>query len=194
MDDQGFLWDNVQQVAENVKVEEAEIELRAQIDRAIKFGIPLSHLDTHMGAVLSRPDLARLYMKLGMEYDLPILFIRPSPQNGVAKRYPDAVKMIPTLDERRFPLLDALYQFYDNKPYAERKQIYLDTLKNLPAGVSQIIIHCGYDDSELRSITSSVPIRDSDRQIFMEDDVRAEIQRLGIKVITWKEFRKMQEE
>lgn len=190
-DENGYLWDNVQQVAENVKLEEAEIELRAQIDRAIKFGVPLSHLDTHMGAVLSRPDLAKLYVQLGIDYKLPVLFVRPSANNKIAKQYPDVVKMVPLLESKGLPMLDALYQFYDKKPFEERKQIYLKTLRELPPGVSQIIIHCGYDDSELRNITSSVSIRNGDRKIFMSADLRAEIERLGIEVIGWRQFREM---
>lgn len=191
IDENGYLWDNVQQVAENVKVEEAEIELRSQIDRAIKFGVPLSHLDTHMGAILSRPDLVRLYVKLGVDYDLPVLFVRPSVNNEIAKRYPDAMKLVPALKGKGFPLLDALYQFYDPGTLEERKGIYLKTLRELPLGVSQIIIHCGYDDSELRSITSSVPIRDGDRRIFMDADVRSVIKECGIEVIGWREFREL---
>jgi predicted glycoside hydrolase/deacetylase ChbG (UPF0249 family) len=192
VDENGYLWDNVQQVAENVKVQEAEIELRAQIDRAIKFGVPLSHLDTHMGAVLSRPDLAKMYVKLGIAYDLPVLFIRPSANNEIEKRYPDVAKMVPALEDKGLPLLDALYQFYDRKPYEERKQIYLKTLRELPAGVSQIIIHCGYNDSELQNITSSVTIRNGDRQIFMDDEVKSVVKKLGIEVIGWRQFRELQ--
>lgn len=191
VDPDGFLWDNVRQVAENVKVEEAEIELRAQIERARKFGVPLSHLDTHMGAVLSRPDLGKLYIKLGLEYDLPILFLRPSPKNEVAKRYPDASLLVPMLQEKGLPLLDDLYQFYDHGPYEQRKQKYIQTLIDLSPGVSQIIIHCGFDDSELRHITSSYPIRDTDRAIFLDPDVRAVLQEQKIEVITWKDFREM---
>lgn len=51
VDEQGYLWDNVALVAQAVKADEAELELRAQIERARQFGVPLSHLDTHMGAL-----------------------------------------------------------------------------------------------------------------------------------------------
>jgi len=188
VDEQGYLWDNVQQVAENVKVEEAEIELRAQIDRAIKFGVPLSHLDTHMGAVLSRPDLAKLYVKLGLEYKLPVLFVRPTETNDIAKRYPDAAKMVPLLESQGLPMLDELHQFYDDGPYDKRKDVYLNALRKLPTGVTQIIIHCGYNDSELQHITSSHNIRDTDRAIFMDKTVIDEVKKLGIELTTWKKF------
>lgn len=188
IDEQGYLWDNVQQVAENAKAEEVEVELRAQIDRAIKFGVPLSHLDTHMGAVLSRPDLAKVYVELGLEYKLPVLFVRPTDSNDVAKRYPDAVKMVPLLEAQGLPMLDELHQFYDNGSYEQRKDVYLKALRTLPPGVTQIIVHCGYNDSELQHITSSVHIRDTDRAIFMDKSVIDEVKELGIELTTWKKF------
>jgi len=44
IDPDGYLWRNVRQVAENVKADEVAIELRAQVDRAKQFGVPLTHL------------------------------------------------------------------------------------------------------------------------------------------------------
>ena len=64
VDAEGFLWDNVEQVVAHAKADEVKIELKAQIDKAIAFGVPLSHLDTHMGAVVSRPDLVEVYVSL----------------------------------------------------------------------------------------------------------------------------------
>lgn len=191
VDEDGYLWDNVAQVGENAKVEHVEIELRAQIERAKKFGVPISHLDTHMGAVLARPDIAQVYFKLGVEYNLPVLIIRPTPENGIEARFSDAANIVSLLESKGLPILDTLYQYYDRKPLEDRKAKYLQTLRELPVGVSQIIIHCGYDDLELRNITSSVQTRDGDRRIFMDDDVKAEIEKHQIKVINWREFREL---
>ena len=193
IDEHGYLWDNVAQVAEHAKAEEVEIELRAQIERAKEFGVPISHLDTHMGAVFCRTDVAEVYFKLGVEFDLPVLLIRPTAENGVADRFPDASTMVSVLESKGLPVLDALYQYYDRKPYEERKAKYIQTLRELPAGVSEIIIHCGYADSELRNITSSVQTRDGDRRIFMDEDLRAETENQRIKIITWREFRELGE-
>ncbi len=87
IDSEGYLWDNVEQVAMHAKAEHVRIELKAQIDRAIAFGVPLSHLDTHMGAVMARPDLVEVYVALGLEYNLPVLFMSQMDE-PMRKEYP----------------------------------------------------------------------------------------------------------
>jgi predicted glycoside hydrolase/deacetylase ChbG (UPF0249 family) len=57
IDREGYLWDNVAQVVEHADATEVATELRAQVKRALDFGVPLTHLDTHMGAAVGRPDL-----------------------------------------------------------------------------------------------------------------------------------------
>ncbi len=49
VDPEGYLWGGVPEVAANAKPSEVEAELRAQVKRALEFGVPVSHLDTHMG-------------------------------------------------------------------------------------------------------------------------------------------------
>ena len=192
VDKDGFLWDNVRQVVANVKLAEAATELRAQIQRAKDFGVPVTHLDPHMGAALSRPDLGKLYIELAVENEIPVLFVRPTKENGLAEQYPDLIRILPTLEERELPILSALYQFYDDGPYEKRKQKYLDTIRQLPPGTSEIIIHCGFNDAELQAITGSVMIRDSDRRVFTDPEVRQAIDDAGIELSTWKQFHQRQ--
>ena len=192
IDPDGYLWSNTRQVAEHAKADEVAIELRAQIDRAIQFGVPLTHLDTHMGALATRPDLIEVYVRTGIEYDLPVLFLRTiDPQRAAA--YPalarQAEAMVRLLDEKGLPVLDHLVQFYSGEGHSQRRDQYLEALRTLPPGVSQLIVHCGYDDAELQAITTSAARRDSDRRVFTDPEVIAEVERLGIRVIAWKQFR-----
>lgn len=194
VDPEGYLWDNVSQVAMHAKATEVKIELKAQIDKALAFGVPLSHLDTHMGAVVSRPDLVEVYVDLSLEYDLPILFFnqldaetaRDHP--ALADRLKDCVAK---LNERKLPILDAMLQFYGGSVPEQRKKLYFDEMAKIKPGVTQLIIHCGQDGDELRAITDSSLRRDQDRAIFTDPKTRQFLDEQKIQVISWKQFRAM---
>ncbi len=190
LDNEGYLWDNVAQVAEHAKAEEVEIELRAQIDKALKFGVPLSHVDTHMGALLCRPDIIDVYVKVGEDYNLPILFLKDE-SGFIRKEYPALrerfERNLERLAKRNFPVLDHLVQIYGGENLEERKKEYLQQIRSIPPGLSQLIIHCGYDNDELRAITSSSKRRNHDRELFSNEEMRDFFKQQGIELTTWRE-------
>src|SRR5271165_2073508 len=73
LDASGYLWPDTPEAVRSLKADEAEREIRAQIERAIAMGIHPTHLDSHMGALFSRPDLFAAYVKVAHEYKLPFL-------------------------------------------------------------------------------------------------------------------------
>jgi len=196
VDENGYLWGSKEEVQKHARPREVEIELRAQIDRALKAGIRLSHLDTHMGTVVSTGEMLEIYIRLGVEYKLPVMIMRRI-QPELGEGYPDLVakhtQYCQLMEQNQLPVIDELFQFYSGKTHEERKELYLKTIREIPPGnVAQVIIHCGYDDRELQGITSSHFIRGNDTRIFTDAEVAAEIKKMGVEVLSWTQLTEMQ--
>lgn len=58
--------------ANNPKLDEVELELRSQIDKALKAGLKVSYLDYHMGTAVDNLEMRRIVEKLAAEYGLAI--------------------------------------------------------------------------------------------------------------------------
>jgi chitin disaccharide deacetylase len=74
-DADGYFWRSVPEVRRHAAPEAIEAELRAQIDTFLHAGLKPTHLDAHMGGALS-PEFVDIYVRLGAEYSVPILFPR----------------------------------------------------------------------------------------------------------------------
>jgi chitin disaccharide deacetylase len=192
VDPEGYLWDNVAEVVAHAKTKDVQTELRAQVQRALDFGVPLTHLDTHMGALVSRPDLIEAYVNVGVEFNLPVFYLRNLGDEvldpNVLNR---ALQLMPTLEKHKLPILDSMTQLYTNGSFAEKRDQYLEAINKTGPGVRYLIIHCGYDGDELQAVTSSSKIRDTDRRVFMDPDFIRAVEESGVEVVTWKQVRAM---
>ncbi len=83
VDEEGAMWRNVEQVIQHSSGDEVEAEIRAQIDRALTMGFKPTHLDSHMGTLFADEEFLKRYIKIGAEYQIPIMF--PGGHNSILK-------------------------------------------------------------------------------------------------------------
>lgn len=192
VDPDGYMWAAPGDVARRATAQEVETELRAQIEKARKMGIRFTHLDTHMGTVYARPDYFQVFEKLGREYGVPVLMVKPS-EEARREAPPATVKFLLDNEERLrkegvFRLDSLLTNPAGGTSDPEkRKAAYHAALRRLKPGVHQIILHPAALDPELRAATASAVQRDLDYRIFSDPSTVQLIRELGIKLVGWKD-------
>lgn len=177
LDPHGYMWADVRSAATHATPKEIDIEMRAQIEKARKLGIRFTHLDTHMGTVYARPDFFEVYWKLGADYGVPVMLMKPNSMSG--DQGTEEIRRYILSQEPRFQKegrfrLDSLMPdpVRGTKTIDERRKGYLDALERLPAGVHQLIVHPAKLDEELRAMTGSAVARDMDYRIFSEPSMK----------------------
>jgi hypothetical protein len=194
LDEEGFMWRSERQTAMKATPQEVETELRAQIERALQFGVKLTHLDTHMGTLYTRKDFFDVYTKLGKEYGIPVMVMRPTPEIiAYGKRTGAAIteEMLNKVEADGFAMLDHLVTGVPGKNFAERKESYKNLLRNLKPGVTMLIVHLGMNDPELKAATAAWEERYGDFLSFTDPEIEALIKELGVKLTTWREMGKI---
>ena len=142
LDSTGTLPLDVPPVVARAKPAEIERELRAQIDRAFALGIHPTHVDSHMGALFTTPEIMAVYVKVAHDYHLPFLGFRGSFQGGAPM--PLAPGDI---------AVDNVIIASENVARDHWKEFYLNAIANLKPGLTEMIVHLGHDDAELQAVT-----------------------------------------
>ncbi|WP_428328971.1 polysaccharide deacetylase family protein [Mucilaginibacter sp.] len=73
-DKQGCFYPSVEAVYFSARAEEIDLEIRAQLDRALSMGFKPTHLDSHMGTLFAKDAFMEKYLKLGIEKQIPVMF------------------------------------------------------------------------------------------------------------------------
>ena len=191
VDSQGCLWPSVEDVARHATADEVEAEIRAQIDRAEMLGLPITHLDSHMGTLFARADYFERYAKIGIEKQIPILavgghstYTLEENAAAVAQLKP----MIPKIWNGGLPVLDDLHTGSYNWKPAEKTEKLVALLSSLKPGVTEILFHASRPTEEFPLITGSSESRRADLQALTDPRVKDLIRQRGIIVTTWKEL------
>jgi hypothetical protein len=172
------------EVAKNAKPEEVERELRAQVERAQKMGVHITHLDTHMAALFGTTELYQVYLKMGHSYGLPIL------EEWEGVHGPLGIKPAP--EEM---LVQKVISIDPGVPAEKWTAWYEDQLKPLGPGVYQIIVHLAFDDDEMQGIAKDHPDwgaawRQHDFDMVKSAEFHQFLKDQGFTLVGWKDLAK----
>jgi hypothetical protein len=186
LDEKGYLFSSVEALGKSVKVEEAEKEIIAQIEKAKSLGLNPSHIDTHMGSVLATPDQVKVYMKIAMEYKLPFLF----PRVYLSWLPPDQAKELGNL----IFLLDNLFMLEPQMIKGSWLDAYKTGVETLKPGLNMIIVHLAFDNDEMKAVATGHPDygsewRQKDLELVQSKEFKDLLRKNNIVLINWAQIR-----
>jgi hypothetical protein len=154
-------------------------ELRAQIERALAWGLDVTHLAPHLTAITLRPEFFDVYLELAVEFALPI-------------RLPSTI----TSDQAGFPFRRLAEEegvvFPDHFDHdwragsAERVFAAIDTLQ---PGVTEIHVQPAADTPEVRALGDYTQGWIDDLALVTGDDLRDRLDASGATLVGYRALR-----
>jgi len=186
LDPSGYLWPETDPAKQHIKAEDAEREIRAQIEHAISMGIHPTHLDSHMGVLFERPDLFAVYVKVAREYKLPFLASLDSNTPKELSSLLSASDLIPDSVVMAYPEVDA----------KDWRTFYLNAINKLKPGLTEFIVHLGHDDAELQAVTVDHPDygsawRQRDYEVITSPEFKKALEDNHVILIHWSDLKKL---
>lgn len=161
-------------------------ELRAQIARARHSGLAISHLDVHQFALYGvGRRYAEVLAKIATDEDLPLLLARdglPGPQQ-VAATMRDPI------------IIDAVRSIGPGTLPSQWLHYYDGIVRTLPYGVTELIVHPGFDDAALRATTAGfeqwgAAWRQREYDVLANDAFRRLLEERSILLSRWRTLRR----
>lgn len=188
VDADGCLWPSVEEVYAKSTPEEAFTEARAQIRKALAAGIGVTHLDSHMGTLQYAPRYLEVYLRLAVEFDLPV---RMASQETLERFNQPGLRAQFAAKGILFPD-HFVYDELKDEP-ADVKGFWLRILRQLRPGVTELYIHAAKPTEELQAISGSWRTRAAEFEAFTHDpEVRQAIADQKIIRIGYRPLRDLQ--
>ena len=192
IDEEGYFYRQSEPVQEHGDPAAIQIELLAQVERALKAGIDVTHVDTHMGTVMHQKFIPA-YLQVAAQYRLPPMLPRLD-QAGQHEMGLDAeaaafaARMMQELEAQGVPMFDHMAMMPLDEP-AHRVETAKRLFDALPPGLSYFILHPAMDTPELRAIAPDWPNRVADYEAFTSPELHDYVKGSGIHVIGYRVLR-----
>jgi predicted glycoside hydrolase/deacetylase ChbG (UPF0249 family) len=173
-------------VAAKWDIGEVELEVRAQIDRALSAGVAPTHLDSHRFWPFERTgrQLFDIFRRASLDYDLPFF---------VSKDWCNRSSHLRSCLQGLDFLVDRTILIEPGTSSESWEEFYCDAIANLPPGVSQLLVHLAFDDDEMRAMTADratwgAEWRQRDFDFCTGSAFKRLILEQNITLLNWRDF------
>lgn len=192
MDADGYFHQWQEAVYQNAQSEAVEMEVNAQIERALAAGIDVTHVDSHMGTIMN-PKFVQSYIQAASSRLLPNMLPRLDAKGiemmGVGEQeMMEYAPIMEMLENVGVPTLNGIMSMPLDQPNGQL-EIAKKMLGELPEGITHFILHPSVDTPELRSICPDWESRVSNYNVFMSDELKKFYERDAIKLIGYRKIR-----
>ena len=164
---------------EHADSEEVLRECRAQVERALLWGVDVTHLAPHLTSITLRPEFFDVYLELAAEYRLPI-------------RLPSSISLNEAGFDFRGLARDEGVLFpdhFDHDWSSGSRQRVLDSINKLQSGVTEIHVQPVIDSPEVRALGDVCLGWIDDLALITGSEVREALAAAGATLIGYRQIR-----
>jgi predicted glycoside hydrolase/deacetylase ChbG (UPF0249 family) len=154
-------------------------ELRAQIERAIAWGLEITHLAPHLTAITLRPEFFDVYLELAVEFALPIRL--PSTVSAEQAGFP--FRRLAIEEGVVFP------DHFDHDWRAGSAERVFAAIDDLRPGVTEIHVQPAIDTPEVRALGDYTQGWIDDLALVTGDELRTRLDASGATLIGYRDLR-----
>jgi chitin disaccharide deacetylase len=189
VDENGYFWHDWSPTT-HIDPKDVEVELRAQIERALAMGVRPTHLDSHQyRLIMTNKELFEVFVRLAHEYKLPFFVTR------------DWFAQYPYLEPSLGPndiVIDHTVTIEPSVAPENWAAFYTTALGSLKPGVTEFVIHLAYDNDEMKAATREratwgAAWRQRDFDYFTGQEFKMLSESQNVKLVTWREIGQIQQ-
>lgn len=154
-------------------------ELRAQVERALAWGIDVTHLAPHLTAITLRPEFFDVYLELAVEFALPIRL--PSTVSSEQAGFP--FRRLAIEEGVVFP------DHFDHDWRAGSASRVFTAIDTLEPGVTEIHVQPALDTPEVRALGEYTQGWIDDLALVTGDELRSRLADRDITLIGYRALR-----
>jgi predicted glycoside hydrolase/deacetylase ChbG (UPF0249 family) len=172
--------DSIEDLWEHADLSEVRRECQAQIERAIAWGIDVTHLTPHLTAITLRPEFFDIYLDLAVDFRLPIRL--PSTIDEQSAGFP--FRQLTRDEGIAFP------DYFNHDWRAGSRERVLGDLHNLRPGITEIHVQPAVDTPEVRALGDVTLGWIEDHNFVVNDPtLREAIHETGAVMIGYRQLR-----